>query len=225
MKNVWTTDLYIFQATSSGVDVYDTTTQTITARAPWASGVGSVWASDTYLYFGTTNSGVQSVAITSISGTYDLSGAISTYKTYPEITGKNVRYLHGEGDYVCLTTVSGVDHIKISTDDRIYTTTTTATKCFQTSTGEFYYIDDTLYAVYDNSNDWGPTSSGVYEYDKGDDYTIYDEIINDMYIVEGASFPVAPNLIFLATTSGTILIEENRGDEDAARFKYFLTEG
>lgn len=97
--------------------------------------ISSVASTDDYLYAGTTISGVY---IALASGT--LSNPLVQYKYDSVITANEVVYLHAAGDFLCVTTVSGVDRYNVVSGTRIYTTTENAAKCFQTSTGEFYYI-------------------------------------------------------------------------------------
>lgn len=131
-KNIWTMPPHVYKATSSGVDIFDYDTGGFINRIPVPMGVESVWAEDDYIYFAATYSGV---FVSTVSG-------LSTYpyKQYPNITSNEVKYLHGAGDYLCVTTASGVDRYKISTDERTYSLVNRVDKCFQTSNGDYYYV-------------------------------------------------------------------------------------
>lgn len=136
--NMWITDDFIFKCVYNAIEVYDTN----------ASGVGiipveqrpsSVWADDNYLYIGTTASGILRHPMTSISG--GIYTDLIDYKQYPDITNNGVIYIHGAGDYLCATTVSGVDRIKISTDSHISSEySADFGKCFQVNNGDMYYL-------------------------------------------------------------------------------------
>ena len=217
-RNIWIEDDYIFRATSSGVDIYDLSTTSQVAIVYYAGGMNSVWANSDYLLMGTTNSGIVRLPISTISGSYDLTNQLSIYKAYPDITNNNVNYLHGKGNYLCATTVSGVDQINLTTGSGIYTTVLGAGKCYQTTSGRFYYdLGTSLNAMYNIGSNW---SSPDYSYVAGD--IIPDVTINDIYVTEGTSvYSSTDNVIFLATTSGVVMIEERQGDESNSRFKYF----
>lgn len=224
MRNIWTKGFYIYKATSSGIGVYDLATEALVSTAHWNGGINSVWANNTYLFMGTMNSGILWLPISTISGSPNVTNQLLIYKSCPDITDNNVNYLHGVGDYLCITTVAGVDHINMVTDDRIYTTISGAQKCHQTKSGRFYYcFDDSLNTVYDNTQNW---ISPGYSYDVGGNIIPDNVIINDIFITEGTSiYQSTDNVIFLATTSGAIVIEERKGDEVNSRFKYYFIEG
>jgi len=139
MPNIWTTDDYIYQSTISGVNVYDNETEEMLWLVGYAAGVNSVWADDTYIYMGTTNSGVYRCSITTMSGAQDTHQYISE----PNITNNIINYLHGADKFLCVSTVSGVDHINMDTSARSYTDLDYgSSKCLQTSPGRFYYFQN-----------------------------------------------------------------------------------
>lgn len=133
--NIWTHQPYIYQATSSGTDVFDYDTEALVTHIPYAAGVNSVWADDTSVYMGTTNSGVYEAAV-------GLWTAIP-YKQYPDLLSNHVLYLHGSGDYLAIATVSGVDSYNTDTNARMSTVTELAPyKCWQTSSGAHYFYEN-----------------------------------------------------------------------------------
>ena len=145
-RNIWVSDDYIFRCTVSGVMVYDSSATEL-GHIFVLERASSVWSDDSYLYIGTTASGVLKHSLTSISG--GVFTDLSIYKQYPDITSNGVNYIHGAGDYFCTATVSGVDHINRSTNSHIKTVVSGAllhnnvSKCYQTSLGPFYYITNT----------------------------------------------------------------------------------
>ena len=199
----------IFQARINALEVYDLTgtySGTIIMR-----GINSVWADDDYLYVGTTNSGIYR---TTASGA--LSSPLTQYKYDSDITSNEVIYLHGGGEFLCVTTLAGVDHYNVVSGTRIHTLSSGTGKCQQTSTGEFYYFKDgSLYAMYNTTVDWTEP-----------DYTYNDQLpyvtrINDIYVTEGTSTYGSDNVIFLATDYGVHVIEERKTDEINSRLKRF----
>lgn len=152
-RNLWAADPYVFKATAAGVNVFDLETESLLSYAVFPGGATSVWSNDDHLYMATSVSGVYRAPLSTVTGTITL----TPYKSYPDITANDVNYIHGAGDYLCVATASGVDRIKISTDDREYHTTTDVSKCFQNSNGDYYYIInpyDNITGLDDNVFGW-----------------------------------------------------------------------
>jgi len=213
-RNVWINEPYIYGATTSGVNIYSSATENKVAVAEYPTGINAVWADDSYLYMATTNSGILRLPVAVISGTFNVTSHIVGYKNFPNITSNNVSYLHGAGEFLCATTISGIDHFNTVSGTRIYTTVVSnPTKCFQNSNGYFYYVDNNLHVMYDNSGNW---MSPDYTYTKGD-IIPSGVTINDLYVIENI-----PNVLLIATTNGAVVIEEKKNDEGNSRFKYFF---
>lgn len=194
---------YLFKTTNSGISVYDIDGAEVDFIEQY--GVTSVWADDLYLYFGTSGDGVGVVSVSDFSNKQE-------YKKYPYITSDFINYIHGSSSYLCICTISGVDQINTSTDDRIYTLVSGTSLCHQSEDGGFYYvIGGDLCAVYDNTANWD-VADFYYRYDNG--FLFDNSLINDFCIIDG--------YIYLATTNGVVIIEENVGDEYNADVKYVL---
>ena len=209
--NIWTTNNYIFESTVSGVNVYDLSTMllgTVGVEFP----VSSLWADNDYLYIGTTVSGVMRTPISSISGA--VFNDLSYYKMEPYITDNQVNYVHGAGNYLLVTTVAGIDQFDLTTNNRLCTTILSGVnKCFQTTASGFYYtVSGTLERTYDDGS--------TFSYSPGAGIIPQDVSINDIHVNEFNN-----NIIFLATTNGVVVIEEDKGNESNCRFKYYFTEG
>jgi hypothetical protein len=206
--NVWTSANYIYRATESGVEVYNSDASALIDYVALGS-VTSVWANDNYIYIGTSNSGIYRATV---------SGTATPYYYFPNITSNNVTYLHGGGEFLCATTVSGVDQYNVVSGTRIYTIVSNPGKCFQTSVGPFYYTTaGGLNAVYEIGANW---SVPDYFYN---DELVYATTINDIFITEGTSSHNNENTIFLATNVGAHVIEEYRGNESNSNIKrYFI---
>lgn len=135
---------------STAIKVYNTTGSHLDTIPYNGTNVKALWANDNYLYIGTTDSGIDRLAMSyisspSISGS-DLFNYIESYKQHPSITSNHINYLHGNANYLCASTNSGVDHINITTDDWSHSTFNAGRegyKCYQTPDGRFYYIDGT----------------------------------------------------------------------------------
>jgi hypothetical protein len=210
-KNIAIKNMVGYLLTSSGVSVtdFDVDIHNPQYHVTYSGGT-SLYANDSHLYMSTTNSGVLR---SSISGTI----SFSVYKQYPSILSNNVNYIHGAGDYICLTSMVGVDRYKISTSARYYTTVSGgAGKCFQATNGDFYYGTDNpanVHVYYE------ATGSG-YTYGPYGDYDYFTTSgINDIYVTEGTSTYNNGNVLFIATTYGVRIIEERRGDEANCRKK------
>ncbi len=198
----------IFIPAINEVRIYDKLTETLSGTIYHDDVINSVWANNDYLYIGTTNSGVIWSPMSSISGAvYD---DLSVYKMYPDIHDNHVNYIHGAGNYLCVATISGVNIIDLTTNSGVYTNASIiASKCYQVEDRTSYYMyDDKLETVYSDDS--------TYLYESADGIIPTVSGINDIYIVNGTK-----NVIFLATTAGTVVIEENKGSEALSRFKYY----
>lgn len=217
--NVWTNDPFIYKATVSGIKVYDFETGSLLNFIEHIY-TSSVWANDEYMYLATSVSGIYRCEVPTVTGTTTL----APYKQYPEITSNCVYCIHGNGDYLCATTISGVNHYDLTTGSSIYTTLSDTGKCFQTARGEFYYsynppgADKELHVVYDNISNWDTETVGYI-------YTMetctVSSTINDLHITEGTSRYNEGNVLFIATSDGVTVIEEKLGDEEDSNFKYY----
>jgi len=209
---------YVFSCSVSGVNVHNTDTLDL-INSVEVDKLSTVWANDDYLFAGTSNSGIYK---------FDLSTIVSApvaeiYKQYPDLTSNNIRYLNGGGNYLCAVTLSGVDRYNINTGSRKLVNVVGANKCFQASTGDFYFdLYTDLVAMYDDN------AFFIYTPEEGNilqSYGIYDSentyIIHDIFVTVGTSANNSANTIFLATANGVVVIEEKRGDEENARRRYY----
>lgn len=203
-------DNIVCHSTSSGINIKDVDLDISNYIS--MLGVNTLWALDSYLYIGTTNSGIIRAEIDDI-----YLNNVSSYKIYPQITSNEVLCLHGNGIYLAAITSSGIDRIDITTNSGINTISSGINGCFQTTVGSLYYTDgNTLSVIY------APTTSLDYidyNYTIGDGIVPENVYINDLSVIEGDL-----NLIYMATTSGVVVIEENRDDETDSRVKYFYLE-
>ena len=208
-------DLLVFNPTykyDSIVEVYNLSA-VLSGTIYSENEVSSVWADDDYLYLATSVSGIMRTPISSISGA--VFNDLSYYKVEPYITNNQVNYVHGAGKHLLVTTAAGIDQFDLTTDNRVYTTTMLpgASQCFQTTTSGFYYtISGTLGRIYDDGS--------MFLYNAGDGIIPQGVNINDIHVNE-----FDKNVIFLATTDGIVVIEEDKGNESNCRFKHYYIEG
>jgi len=154
-QNVWVVGDNIYHTTSSGIDVYNSNASILTDHLPLPEPATSVWANDEYIYMGTLGSGVYRSTT---------SGAAYPYIKEPDTTSNYIIYLHGADDFLCLSTIAGVDRYDLSTAsgttisgaDRIYTYDEDIHKCFQTTSGTLYYSENNTFFNVDES----PTGLG-----------------------------------------------------------------
>jgi hypothetical protein len=109
----------IYNVSTSGIEVYnvDISTEYYVAYAT-LSGVNCVTESKAKLLIGTTTNGILYIPTSTISGTniyapQNFTSQLLTWKQEPNITNNHVKDLSACGDYVCVVTVSGVDHFNL----------------------------------------------------------------------------------------------------------------
>lgn len=263
LRQIWTDENYVYAATTVGLRLVDIDSELEYAFIDYSDGFTSVWANDNYVYIGTTSSGVKRVAKTCISGStasaYDLTHCLRDYKSSPQITSDNTRYVHGNGNKIIICTDDGVDVFDDTGSTEIYSykvfdAETEARKGFMCSDGSFYYLSVTVSgATYSGIDQWEPyqwiddpdlqwsvlvlTSSGTeywylnrvddYRYDWTTPDKVYypaDEIFSaglefkDIFATTGTSVSGINNTLFVATTSGVYII-----DEETQETKIFYT--
>ena len=142
-RNIWYRDPYVFKASIDGVAIYNVDSEIMVNQVALTDGANSVWANDDYFYMATSISGIYRCPMDTISGSL----TPEIYKIFPNITNNNVGYIHGNGDYICAITVSGVDRYRLSDGDREYATIDNASKCFQMQNGDYYFTVNSFYDV------------------------------------------------------------------------------
>jgi hypothetical protein len=138
---------FIFSIAIGNIAVYDL--DLVSLGNIYIDGVSSIYADDTNLYLATTNSGILYSPVASISGS--IFNDILVYKQIPDITSNHTKYIHGAGDYILVTTESGIDQYNKSSLARIYNESSKeSSKCFQTSSGRFYYVSNAITETFFN---------------------------------------------------------------------------
>ena len=115
-----------------------TTSGTVdTVSYPISAAPTSVWANETDVYIATLGGGVLTTEVP-VSGTV----VAGTYKREPYISSNNTIYIHGAGDYLAVSTLAGVDRYDLRNNSRIYTYDENIHKCYQTTSGTLYYLEN-----------------------------------------------------------------------------------
>jgi hypothetical protein len=218
LYQIWTDDTYVYAATSSGASIVDIASESQGAYISFNGGFKSVYANDDTVFFATTDSGIQYIDKTcinsSINNPVDITSCLYEYSVHT-LTSNNVRYVHGSGDFMMCTTTLGVDIIKLEPHGyKSYTTITgdqNPYKCFMTSTGKGYYTVQhtngswSVDRINSSLQDW---SAPDYTYITGSGILPENVAINDIFVTESTSSNGTDNTLFVATTSGIVIIDE-----------------
>lgn len=140
-RNICYNNSYVFKPTAAGVNIYNADSESIVNQVALSDGANSVWANDDYFYIATSSSGIYRCPSNTISGIL----MPESYKIFPDITHNCVNYIHGNGDYLCAVTASGVDQYKLSDGTREYKILENISKCFQMSNGDYYFTVNSFY--------------------------------------------------------------------------------
>lgn len=220
LYQIYTDDNYIYTATAEQLNIYDDVSESLYAYIPYTNGFTTVAGNETYIYLGTTNSGIKRVSKNCISGSilspYDLSACLIDYVTYPSIEGNDIQYLHANDYFMGIISNSGIAVSVAKFDPQSYMSKTTlsnlkAKKCFVTSTGGLYYTSSgtngwRIDVVRTSLCDW---SLSDYSYITGSGILKTGLTINDIFVTEQTSDNF--NTLFVATSSGLYIINENSG--------------
>jgi hypothetical protein len=221
LNQIWTDDNYVYAATTDGLNIIDITSELAYAHATYSGGFNSVWSDDDYVYLATPASGIKYLYKTCISGSivspYELSTCLLDYLSEPDILSNKVRYIHGNNGHMVFSTASGVNYRGPDVYyQRAKHYSKIVRKVFITSAGKMYYLtwDGSTWKInikyYDNQ-DWETPDkvyqTGTFLINSGTD-------ILDIFVTEGTSDTGANNTIFVATTSGIFVIDEELDEGD-----------
>ena len=228
IRQVWTDADYVYAATDNGLSIYELSSEQTYAYITYSGGLNTLWANDTRVFVGTSDAGIKYLNKTCISGSivtpYDIGTCLNNFSDltyYSTLTSNNIRYLHGNDSKVLAITDVGIDVVKIDPQSyRSYTNTTTAYKGFMTSTGKFYYtvsgVEWSLDRVDSTLWDW---SNPDYSWITGSGILASGVELNDIFITENTSTHGTDNTIFIATSSGVYVI-----DEETESYSIYYTE-
>ena len=201
---------FLYAATNLGLYIVDVETELEYARVS-STVCTSVWNSDALVFMGTSNSGIYALDKSTISSGIITDSAYQ-YRAYPDLTDNDVKYLHGQSDYLCATTAVGVDFIWISLDDWDSRTIADAYKCFVCSDGKTYFTTSgTPNKIYRSNIPLGVSSTPV-EYTCGSGYLEDVANVNDIFVTENTSSatPILwlENTLFIAASGGAYIFDE-----------------
>ncbi len=184
------------------------------------TGVSTVWANNSKVFFGTFDDGVKYLNKVDISISdsvpVDLTSIIHDYDDY-YLTSKSIRYIHGNGDFMVVCTAAGIDVIKMGSHSyRSFTQTPAARKCFMTSTGKFYYTTCDLngWSVNMVNSYFFNWTTPDYSWTTGSGVLNSGLTINDIFVTEGTASDELSDTLFVATTSGVWVIDTSNNDHD-----------
>jgi hypothetical protein len=210
---------YLYAATNVGMIIIDIDSEEEFARVSSIIHT-SVWNSDTLVFMGTTGSGIWALDKSTISSG-DLTSFAYQYSAYPNITSNDVKYLHGQSDYLCATTVAGVDFVWISINDWDSRTIADAYKCFVCSDGKTYFTTSgTPNKIYRSNVPLGVSSTPV-EYTCGSGYLESVPNVYDIYVTERTSSVETvlwpENTLFIAASGSAFIFDE--GSKELADYR------
>ena len=210
LKQIWS-DIYVYAATTSGLDIVDIASEQKYAQVIYSGGFTAVYADNDKVYLGTDNNGVKYINKTCISGSIvspiELNGCLNDY-TEQSLTSDEIRYIHGGNEFLMCCTSAGVDVIKKEPDGyRSYTTVSGARKCFMTSTGKCYYSTCSGTSWELNRVNIPLTGWATPNYVYGDPLISSNEV-TDMFVTEGTASDSVSNTLMVATSSGVYVIDE-----------------
>jgi len=221
LNQMWTDRTYVYAATSDGLNIIELESELACAHITYYDGFTSVWADANNVYLATPASGIKYFEKTSISGSIanpsELITCLADYLNEPEILSDRVRYIHGNNGHMMISTAAGINY---RGPDLYYQraegTTKLSRKVFITPAGKMYYTtwDGTVWKVNvknADNQDW-TNPDKVYETET---YPIREKVdITDIFVTEGTSDTGIANTIFVATTSGVFVIDEETGVGD-----------
>jgi hypothetical protein len=210
LRQIYADENYIYAATSSGLAIVDVNTELLYNFVHYSDGFTTVWGNDSKVFLGTPASGVKLISKGDL-------GTLIDYAQVPKLSSNDVRYIHGYGDIFACCTASGIHMLGVYERESYYSTAN-AWKCFVVpSTAVYYTISGSYWSVARKNEtrfDW--TSSDIlYEAD-GFGILASGIRINDIFVTENTSISGINNTLFIATSNGVYVM-----DEDSLETRYY----
>ena len=217
INQIYSDDNYVFATTNSGLSIICMPAEEEIGYINYNLGFTTVFANDNRSYLGTTLNGIKYINKICISGTVDnpadLSVCLNDFSNitpYHNLTSDNIRYIHGNDNLLMCCTILGVDVIKAEPQGyRSSKIISGAQKCFMTQNGFYYTVSGTNNWTLNRVNycgcDW---TEPDFSYVTGSGILPAGEKINDIFVTENTSENGIDNTLFLATSSGTFVIDE-----------------
>lgn len=221
LYQIYTDNAYVYAAHSAGVSIIDIQNEQPICYIEAPTGFNSVVGNSDNVYLGTSSDGVFYFSKSSIYGTKDELGDISS-EVYALSTSylpscAEIKSLAIHGWDLAVVTVEGLDVIGMGSGKEFKSTTTSSgiTKSFLTSKKEVYYLE--------NSETWSVCKAVPYlcdwslptiRHSVGNSFLLEGIYLNDLFITENASLVGDNNTIFVATSSGIYVYDEGLGTTD-----------
>jgi hypothetical protein len=216
LNQIWTDANYVYAASSVALSVIELGSELEYAYI--TGDFNTVWANDDMIFLGTASSGIKYLYKTCISGSvidaFDLTSCMYDYTPPYGITSNNIRYIHGNANFIMWCTDLGVDTYRLEPNGyRSYTMVSGAQKCFMASTGKFYYtVSGTGWSLNRVNTSYANWTEPDYSYITGSGIFSAGTSINDIFITENTSQTNTDNVLFVATSSGAYVIDEETLD-------------
>lgn len=215
LYQIWTDNLYVYAATSSGLDVISVETEQRVSFATNPYGYTTVWSDNDYVFVGTNDSGIKVFRQNDV-GPAEIAPSLLDYTSVPDLTSNEIKYIHGNTDKLVCCTAEGVDTIHRGSSYRTHTTISGAKKCFITPNYNYVY-----YTVSGTDNTWSinrlnDTSSNWQVpdivYTTGSGFLTEATCLNDFFVTEHTSISGTNNTLFIATDVGVYVYDEGSMD-------------
>lgn len=202
-KKVLVDRKYSYILTSLGISIIDIYSNSVYRDITKYNTYTSIAQNSSRLYIGTYNNGIKYLDKS------DLLGPILSYDI--NLTSNSIRSISCTDNYLCCTTISGVDMFSLNGEGHIHTNISGGAElCHQTEEGKFYYTTNNkkeLHRIDNYTQNW---TIPDYTYN----IIAHDIIINDMC--------AGNNKVFLATTSGIIICDEYSIEKNYLHSGYIL---
>ena len=221
LHQVWMDQVYAYAVTSSGLSIIDLETGNNVSYIYNRDGFTTIWGNDDTIYVGTLADGIKYIDKTTISGNasapYDLETCLVDYDYYYNVSSDGIKYIHGNEDTLVAVTASGIDILNNGTNGyKSYYHNENITKCFMTTASEVYYIvqgaeDEGIFRMNSPKCDWTVSDRS---YKPGQSFLPVGKGVNDIFVTVKTSANKVSNTLFIATTSGVYVYDEETTEYD-----------
>ncbi len=201
---------YTYAATSTGIEIIDIVSELPVCSGIRTGGFNSIAGNDETIYMGTNNSGIFCFDKVDVS-TGDISSYIYSLNSLYLPSSNNIRSLSINGNDLAVVTDIGMDIIGMARGKEFKGSTTASGifKSFLTSKKEVYYLENTPgYALCKHSPyscNWDRPGE---KYVPKKSFLEWEVTLNDLFITENTTKNKKQNTIFLTTSSGIYVYDE-----------------
>ena len=214
----------VFVTTDNGLDIIDPNTFSNKGYITISGGFNSLGlsrneCSDSFLYLGTSISGVYRYLIPEEFNQNNQTNSLQLFKQVPDINSNTITALdRNESNTVSVGTISGLDII--FEDNTRYKTQfdNSISSVFLTQSGDVYYSPQGsgLYVKYLPASDW---NNPDYVLDLSSTPSLPGLVVNDIEVQTSPS----GNYVYLATNSGVFTYWENRNNIASSEVRVYNT--